>query len=168
MFDFGFSELLIIAVVSLVVLGPERLPKATRFVGLWVRRARAQWYSVKDELERDLASEDLKRNMEEARTALRDAEHAMQDTGEEARQEFEQMRAAVAADPDRPPSQSPTDAPAPSLPQALPADPHPDLTADAGVAPAHMPAEDSAPIHAEPASDTHPEPGPGDEPPPRT
>lgn len=167
MFDFGFSELLIIAVVSLVVLGPERLPKATRFVGLWVRRARAQWYSVKDELERDLAGEDLKRNMQEARAALRDAESAIHDTGEEARHEFEQMRAAVAADPDRPPGQSPADEPALSLPQALPADPHPELTADPGAAPAHVQTEDPAPVHAEPASDTDPEPGPGDEPPPR-
>lgn len=40
MFDIGFSELLVIAVVALVVLGPERLPKAARFAGLWVRRAR--------------------------------------------------------------------------------------------------------------------------------
>ena len=47
MFDVGFSELLIIAVVALLVLGPERLPKATRFAGLWVRKARAQWYSVR-------------------------------------------------------------------------------------------------------------------------
>ena len=53
MFDIGFSELLIVAVVALVVLGPERLPKAARFAGLWVRRARAQWYSVKAELERE-------------------------------------------------------------------------------------------------------------------
>ena len=43
MFDIGFGELLLIAVVALVVLGPERLPKAARFAGLWVRRARAQW-----------------------------------------------------------------------------------------------------------------------------
>ena len=56
MFDIGFSEMLVIAVVALVVLGPERLPKAARFAGLWVRRARAQWNSVKDELERELAA----------------------------------------------------------------------------------------------------------------
>ena len=55
MFDVGFSELLVIAVVALLVLGPERLPKAARFAGLWVRRARAQWNSVKAEFERDLA-----------------------------------------------------------------------------------------------------------------
>ena len=44
MFDLGFSELLLIAMVALVVLGPERLPKAARFAGLWARRARAQWF----------------------------------------------------------------------------------------------------------------------------
>jgi sec-independent protein translocase protein TatB len=63
MFDIGFSELLIIAVVALVVLGPERLPKAARFAGLWVRKARAQWYSVKSEFEREMAADELKRSM---------------------------------------------------------------------------------------------------------
>ncbi len=97
MFDLGFSELLIIAVVALIVLGPERLPKATRLAGLWVRRARNQWASVKDELERDLASEDLKRSMNEARGAMRDAEESMRASADEAREEFEQMRTAVAS-----------------------------------------------------------------------
>ena len=73
MFDIGFSELLVIALVALVVLGPERLPKAARFAGLWVRRARAQWYSVKSELERELAAEDLKRSLHETQAALRNA-----------------------------------------------------------------------------------------------
>lgn len=97
MFDLGFSELLIIAVVALVVLGPERLPKATRFAGLWVRRARNQWASVKDELERDLASEDLKNAMKEARDAVRDTEQSVRAGADEAREEFEQMRSAVAS-----------------------------------------------------------------------
>lgn len=63
MFGIGFSELLLVAVIALLVLGPERLPKAARFAGLWVRRARAQWYSVKSELERELATEDLRRSL---------------------------------------------------------------------------------------------------------
>ena len=63
MFDIGFSELLVIAVVALVVLGPERLPKAARFAGLWVRKARAQWYSVKSEFERELAAEEMRRSV---------------------------------------------------------------------------------------------------------
>jgi sec-independent protein translocase protein TatB len=44
MFDFSLGEMLVVALVALVVLGPERLPKAARFAGLWVRKARAQWY----------------------------------------------------------------------------------------------------------------------------
>jgi len=74
MFDIGFSELLVIAVVALIVLGPERLPKAARFAGLWVRRARQQWYSVKSEFENELAAEELKRSLRETQESLRAAE----------------------------------------------------------------------------------------------
>ncbi|NLA69239.1 MAG: twin-arginine translocase subunit TatB, partial [Gammaproteobacteria bacterium] len=83
MFDLGFSELMVIALVALVVLGPERLPKAARFAGLWVRRARAQWYSVKSELERELAAEELKRNLDAARTAATDLERDLRGAADE-------------------------------------------------------------------------------------
>ncbi len=74
MFDIGFSELLLTAVVALVVLGPERLPKAARFVGVWIRRARAQWESVKQELERELEAEALKRNLQNVQQTLNETE----------------------------------------------------------------------------------------------
>jgi sec-independent protein translocase protein TatB len=64
MFELGMVEIVIIGVIALVVLGPERLPKAARFVGLWVRKARAQWFAVKSELERELAVEEMKAAME--------------------------------------------------------------------------------------------------------
>jgi len=79
MFDIGFGELLLIAVVALVVLGPERLPKAARFAGLWVRRARAQWHSVKAELERELEAEELKRSLHDTQAALKQAQTRLQD-----------------------------------------------------------------------------------------
>ena len=85
MFDVGFSELLIIAVVALLVLGPERLPKAARFAGLWVRRARAQWYSVKAEFERELATEELQRSL---KTPLSDLQPQMKALENELRDEF--------------------------------------------------------------------------------
>lgn len=72
MFDIGFSELFVIALVALLVLGPERLPKAARFAGLWVRRARAQWYSVKSELEHELADDELKRSLLQTRDQFQD------------------------------------------------------------------------------------------------
>ncbi len=74
MFDFSLGELLVVALVALVVLGPERLPKAARFAGLWVRKARAQWHAVRNELEQELASEELQRSLRESRQALHDAE----------------------------------------------------------------------------------------------
>ncbi|MDE2408170.1 MAG: twin-arginine translocase subunit TatB [Xanthomonadaceae bacterium] len=70
MFDFSLGEMLVVALVALVVLGPERLPKAARFAGLWVRRARAQWHAVKTELEQELANEELKRSLQASRQAL--------------------------------------------------------------------------------------------------
>ena len=83
MFDVGFSELIIIAVVALLVLGPERLPKAARLAGLWVRKARAQWYSVKAELEAELANEQLRRELkaplDEAKQALDGATASVED-----------------------------------------------------------------------------------------
>lgn len=98
MFDIGFSELLVIAIVALIVLGPERLPKATRFAGLWVRRARAQWYSVKDELERELAADELKRSLRDTQDALRDTEQRIRDSTRETERQFDEMRQAVRDD----------------------------------------------------------------------
>lgn len=77
MFDIGFSEIFVIAIVALLVLGPERLPKAARFAGLWVRRARAQWHSVKSELENELAADELKRSLKETQESLREAQEEL-------------------------------------------------------------------------------------------
>lgn len=95
MFDVGFSELLVIAVVALLVLGPERLPKAARFAGLWVRKARDQWNSVKAEFERDLADEDLKRSLRETQDALRDAQASLRNAGSSLHQELQSAGDAV-------------------------------------------------------------------------
>ena len=102
MFDLGFSELLLIAVVALVVLGPERLPKATRFAGLWVRRARAQWHSVKSELERELAADEMKRSLQETREAMRALDERSRSAGESIRREFDSVSGEVLAGLERP------------------------------------------------------------------
>ncbi|PCJ32211.1 MAG: twin-arginine translocase subunit TatB [Gammaproteobacteria bacterium] len=59
MFDIGFWELLLIAVVALVVVGPERLPKLIRVVGLWVGRANATVQSIRNEISQELRAEEL-------------------------------------------------------------------------------------------------------------
>ena len=98
MFDLGFSELLLIAVVALVVLGPERLPKAARFAGLWVRKARAQWSSVRTELEREIAADELQRSLRESRDAMRELDQDLRLAGEDAQREVGRMREATLAD----------------------------------------------------------------------
>lgn len=100
MFGISSGELFFIAIIALIVLGPERLPKVARLAGMWVRRARNQWHSVKDELERELAAEELKRSLHDAQSALRDTEQKIRDSGSEAQREFEQMRASVVSKPD--------------------------------------------------------------------
>ena len=63
MFDIGFWELALIAVVALLVLGPERLPKAARTAGLWVGRARRVMANLKSEIDREIKAEELKEIM---------------------------------------------------------------------------------------------------------
>jgi sec-independent protein translocase protein TatB len=99
MFDVGFSELLMIAVVALIVLGPERLPKAARFAGLWVRRARAQWNSVKSEFEREMADDELRRTLRETQQSLREAQASIRDAGSHLEREFAQTREDVMRGP---------------------------------------------------------------------
>ena len=65
MFDVGFFELLLISVVALLVIGPERLPKVARTAGLWIGRGRKMLSSVKADIEKELKAEELKRILEE-------------------------------------------------------------------------------------------------------
>ncbi|MEO8000972.1 MAG: Sec-independent protein translocase protein TatB [Arenimonas sp.] len=80
MFDVGLSEILIIAIIALVVLGPERLPKAARLAGFWVRKARAQWYTVKAELESEMADEELKSSLKASMADLQQTLNAHQES----------------------------------------------------------------------------------------
>jgi sec-independent protein translocase protein TatB len=60
MFDVGFQELALIAMVALLVVGPERLPRLVRTAGLWLGRGRRILGSVKAEIDRELKADELK------------------------------------------------------------------------------------------------------------
>jgi sec-independent protein translocase protein TatB len=100
MFDIGFSELLVIALVALVVLGPERLPKAARMAGMWMRRARMQWQAVKSELENELADEDMRRSILRAREELREAQESLRADGARLRAQLADVEARMTEAPD--------------------------------------------------------------------
>ena len=63
MFDIGFLEILVIAVISLIVMGPERLPQALRTFALWFGRIRQQFRSVRAELEDEIGIDDVRRQL---------------------------------------------------------------------------------------------------------
>lgn len=63
MFDIGFTELLLIGVVALVVLGPDRLPGAVRTAGLWIGRIKRSFSAIKAEVEREIGADEIRRQL---------------------------------------------------------------------------------------------------------
>jgi len=63
MFDIGFSELVLVGVVALVVLGPDRLPGAVRTAGLWIGRLKRSFLSIKQDIEREIGADEIRRQL---------------------------------------------------------------------------------------------------------
>ena len=63
MFDIGFTELLLVGLVALFVLGPERLPGAVRTAGLWVGRLKRSFNNIKAEVEREIGADELRQTL---------------------------------------------------------------------------------------------------------
>ena len=59
MFDIAFSELLIIGVIALIVIGPERLPKVARTAGQWLGKLNRYVSQVKQDIDRDMKLDEL-------------------------------------------------------------------------------------------------------------
>jgi sec-independent protein translocase protein TatB len=64
MFDVGFAEILLLSLVGLLVLGPERLPRVARTLGGLARKARTSWLSLKRSIEAEMRAEELKKPLE--------------------------------------------------------------------------------------------------------
>ncbi|MCG3201887.1 MAG: Sec-independent protein translocase protein TatB [Gammaproteobacteria bacterium] len=70
MFDIGFWELVVIAVIALVVFGPEKLPQFARRAGYWIGRIRRQVNDVRSEIEREIAFDEMRRAREKIESPL--------------------------------------------------------------------------------------------------
>lgn len=64
MFDIGFGEVGMVMLVALLVVGPERLPRLARTLGLWLGKGRQFVRAVKADIDRELAAEELKRTLQ--------------------------------------------------------------------------------------------------------
>ncbi len=74
MFDIGFLELMVVGILGLLVLGPERLPKAARTVGLFVGKIRRTMSNIQDDLERQVRTEELKDKLKDPYATFLDEE----------------------------------------------------------------------------------------------
>lgn len=111
MFDIGFSEMLLCAVIALLVLGPERLPGAARAAGRWVGKARRLVQQMSQEFDRQMQAEELREKIRQEGEGL-----GLQDVQKSVREALGEVREfnPVILPPDaeaRP--QTPSDSPAP-------------------------------------------------------
>lgn len=79
MFDIGFSELVVIGVVALIVIGPERLPKVARTVGHLLGRLQRYVNDVKSDINREMQLDELKKLQEQVTAQARDMERQVND-----------------------------------------------------------------------------------------
>ena len=63
MFDVGFSELVLVGIVALLVIGPERLPETVRTATLWLNRIRRGFNEIKQEIQQELHNDEVMREL---------------------------------------------------------------------------------------------------------
>ena len=90
MFDIGFFELMVIGIVALIVIGPERLPKVARTLGHLLGRAQRYVNDVKSDINREMQLDELKK----LQTQVTDSARSMEDS---VRKDFDSARSAVEA-----------------------------------------------------------------------
>lgn len=91
MFDIAFSELLVIGIVALVVIGPERLPKVARAAGTWLGRLNRYVAQVKQDIDRDMQLEELRKLQQQMKDTAQKYEIIAAETGQELKREVEQV-----------------------------------------------------------------------------
>ena len=73
MFDVGFTELMLLAIIGLLVLGPERLPKVARILGGLSRKARSSWLNLKRSIDAEINAEEIRKPMQKMQDDVRSA-----------------------------------------------------------------------------------------------
>lgn len=122
MFDIGFVELLLIAVVSLLVIGPERLPGTVRTVMAWVHRLRRGFNDIRQEVEQELHNDAVLQELKKTGSQIREQ---AQEASREVERELDTVSRETGLTPGRDATgtsdqkardSAPDDAPAPGAP----------------------------------------------------
>ena len=101
MFNIGSFEVLLICVIALLVLGPERLPQAVRTTGLWVGRFRRSFYKVKADIERELNADEIRRQLhnESVMADIEDAKSQVENVAKNTEQSMNKIVNSANFDP---------------------------------------------------------------------
>ena len=98
MFDIGFSEILLIAVVALVVIGPERLPGVARNVGRFIGRLQRYVHDIKSDFNREVELEEIRRLQHEMENTVQSMQESMRAVESSLQQEARVLQTS-ASDP---------------------------------------------------------------------
>ena len=131
MFDIGFSELFVIAVVALIVIGPERLPKVARTLGHLFGRMQRYVNDVKADISREMELEDLRKIQSSMEDAARSFQSSVSKEMSEAESELNKLTQSA----ERAADSRAEAAPAPTEPPAAPAPQQRELALDASPPP---------------------------------
>src|SRR5574343_997040 len=112
MFDIGFSEILLVAVVALVVIGPERLPGVARNVGRYAGRLQRYVHDIKRDFNREVEFEEISRIQQEMETTVQSMQESMRVVESTLKHEVEKHQTMAADDVSPPVLPSLDEAPA--------------------------------------------------------
>jgi sec-independent protein translocase protein TatB len=97
MFDIGFSEMVVLAVVALVVLGPERLPKVAKQAGQWMGKLRRYVDDVKSDINRQMELTELRNLQSQITDAARDIESSVKSAATEVQTSFDDVQKSLSS-----------------------------------------------------------------------
>lgn len=102
MFDIGFAELLVIAVLGLLILGPERLPGAIRTTSLWIGRLRRSFNDIRSEIEKEVGADEIRRQLhnESVLASLKEGKNSLDQKLREAGSQVSEIENSIHPQPE--------------------------------------------------------------------
>ena len=87
MFDIGFPELVVVSVVALLVIGPEKLPETIRTMSMWIGRIQRSFASIRQEIESELGADEIRQQLhnESIMKELEETNNTLQQAGKDVR-----------------------------------------------------------------------------------
>jgi sec-independent protein translocase protein TatB len=167
MFDIGFLELVVVGLVALLVLGPDKLPGAIRTSALWIGRMRRSFNAIKQDIEREVGADEIRRQLrnEEIMEKFRQTRNQVNDTVNSVKKDVDALRKAAdlesqtVASALNPNPKPPATPPAPGTAATPVAPPQPPITPPPALEPAATKAGPAAPESSATATLDNPEQG---------